>query len=203
MHIQQQICHLWWISSCCESFRLLGWQAENTTSRQVSPKERSPVGSRFSESLFLDVPGTATKQVRTCGFRRNSSSLDKAPKMRDSVRLNSLEGILVTLPSISSETWEMYSWAIPGSSVLRDWLFLVISGVSLETAAQFLLFLNVAMILREKLCQLWRLNWFFKFITKVLISSIMREKGFNESKQLIISENEYNTKGYKFILLYQ
>ena len=47
------------------------------------------MGSRFSESLFLDVPGTATEQVRTCAFRRNSSSLDRATKIRDSARLNS------------------------------------------------------------------------------------------------------------------
>ena len=81
--------------------------------------------------------------------------------MRDSVQLNSLESFLVTLPSISSETREIYSWAIPESSVFCDWLFLVFSGVSLETAASFLLFLNLAIFLSEKLCQLWRMNWFF------------------------------------------
>ena len=58
------------------------------------------MGSGFSESLLLDVPGTATERVRICGFRRNSSSFDKAPKIRDSVRLNSFESFLVTLPSI-------------------------------------------------------------------------------------------------------
>ena len=68
--------------------------------------ERSPVGSRFSELLFLDVHGTATEQVRTCGFRRNSSSFDRALKIRDSVLLNSFQRFLVTLPSISSETWK-------------------------------------------------------------------------------------------------
>ena len=52
----------------------------------------------------------------------------------------------------------MYFWVILGSSVFCDWLFLVISGVSLETAANFLLILIVAMILKEKLCQFWRLN---------------------------------------------
>ena len=128
---------LWWVSSCSESFRLLEWLAENTASGQGSPRERSPVGFRFSESLFLDVPGTATEQVRICGFRRKSSSLDKAPKIRDSNRLRSLESFLVTLTSISSETWEMYSWANPRSSVFCDWLFLVFSGASLETAAKF------------------------------------------------------------------
>ena len=61
------------------------------TSGQGSSEERSPVVSRFSELLFLDVPGTATEQVRSCGFGRNSSSFDKAPKIRDSVLLNSFE----------------------------------------------------------------------------------------------------------------
>ena len=82
---------MWYVSSCSESFRLPEWQAKNTALWQGSSRERSPVGFRFSELLFLDVPGTATEQVRTCGFRKKSSSSDKAPKMRDSVRLNSLE----------------------------------------------------------------------------------------------------------------
>ena len=126
-------------------------QAGNSISGQGSFRERSPVGSRFSELLFLDILGTATKQVRTCGFRRNWLSLDKAPKMHDSVRLNFCESFLVTLPSISSETWVMYSPAISGLSVFCDWLFLVFSGVPLETAANFLLFLSVAINQREKL----------------------------------------------------
>ena len=167
---------MWCVSSCSELFKLLVRQAENTTSGQGLSRERSPVGSRLSELLFLDVPGTATEQVRTCGLRRNSSSLDKPPKMRDSVLLNSWESFLVTLPSISSETWVMYSSAIPGLSVFCDWLFLVFSGVSLETAANFLSFLIVAMILREKLCQLWRLNWVFNFVTNKCRSSLLGGK---------------------------
>ena len=97
-----------------------------------SSRQRSPVGSRFSELPFLDVPRTSTEQVRTCGFGRNSSSFDRAPKIWDSVLLNCFKSFLVTLPSISSETWEMYSWAISGSSVFCDWLFQVFSGVSLK-----------------------------------------------------------------------
>ena len=151
---------MWWVSSCSESFRLLEWSVEKNDSGQGSPKEWSP-SFRFSGLLFLDVPGTATKQFRTCGFKRNSWSLDKAPKMRYTIRLISLESCLVTLTSISSETWEKYSWAIRGSSVFCDWLFRVLSGVPLETAALFTLFLNDDTILRENLCHLWTLNWFF------------------------------------------
>ena len=88
----------WWVSSSSESYKLLGWQADNTASGQGSPMERSPVGSRFSEPFFLDVPETATEKFRTCGLRRNSSSLDKAPKMHESVWLNSLQSCLLTLP---------------------------------------------------------------------------------------------------------
>ena len=40
----------------------------------------SSVGSRFAELLLLEVSGTATQQVRKCGFRRISSTSDKAPK---------------------------------------------------------------------------------------------------------------------------
>ena len=36
-------------------------------------------------------------------------------------------------------------------------------------------------------------------ITKLAIFAIETEKGFNESKQLMIWKNEYNTKSYKFI----
>ena len=51
----------------------------------------------------------------------------------------------------------MYSSAIPGLIVSCDWLFLLFSGGSLETAANFLLFLNIAIILKEKLvsCEDW------------------------------------------------
>ena len=82
---------LWRYSSTSELFRLPEWLEETIASGQGSFGERSPLGSRFPESLFLDVPGKATEQVRTCGFRRNSSSWDRAPKIRDSVRLNSFE----------------------------------------------------------------------------------------------------------------
>ena len=156
-------------------------------SGQGSFRERSPVGSRLSESLFLNVLGTATEQVWTCGLRRNSSSLDKEPKMRDSVRLNSFESFLVTLPSISSETWKMYLWAIPRSSVFCHWLFLVLSDVSLETAANFLLFLKVAMIMRKKFCQLQRLNWSFLYIATVLVSYNFEGEASRKTKQLMIS----------------
>ena len=82
---------MWEVSSRSESVKLLVRQTEISTSGYESFTESSPVASQFSESLFRDVPGTATEQVRTCGFRRNPSNLNKAPRRRDSVRLKSWE----------------------------------------------------------------------------------------------------------------
>ena len=144
------------VSSWFEPAEELAWQTENSTSGKRSFKEQSPVSSRFSESLFRDIPGTNPEQVRTCGFRRNSSSFDKAPKIRDSVRLNSWDSFLVTLSSISSDTKVMYSSVIPGTNLFRDWLFL---APSLETAANYCLFLSFAILRKKgKAQQVWRLN---------------------------------------------
>ena len=176
---------MWGYSSNSELYRFPEWWEEILASGLGSFGERSTLGSRFPESPFLVATWTATEQVRTCGFRRNSSSFDRAPKIRDSVRLNSFESFLVTLPLISSETSEMYSWAISGSSVFCDWLFLVFLGVSLETTANFLLFLKVAMTLRKKFCQQWKLNWSLYFLTNSdNILLLWGKKGFNKCKQL-------------------
>ena len=126
-----------------ESVWLLVRRVENSTSGWRSLWERSPVGPRYYESLFRDVPGTVPESVRACGFKGNSSNLDRASKIRDSVLLKTWDSFLVTLPSVSSEIWVMYSSVTPGTNELCDWLFLVCSCVFLETAANFCLFLNV------------------------------------------------------------
>ena len=98
-----------------------------------------------------ECPGTVPECVPICGFKRNSSNLDRAQKMRDSVLLNSWDSFLVTLPSISSETCVINSSLILGTDVFRDWPFLGFSScVSLVTAANFRLFLNVAIFLKGK-----------------------------------------------------
>ena len=56
-----------------------------------------------------------------------------------------------------------------------DWLFLVFSGVSLQTAANFLLFLDVAISLTENLSVV-KTELIFYFFNKLLISSSMREE---------------------------
>ena len=79
--------------------------------------------------------------------------------MRDSVLPNSCDCFLVTLPSISSEICVIYSSLIQGTDVFRDWPFLGFSScVSLVTAANFPLFLNVVIFWRENATQLSRLN---------------------------------------------
>ena len=78
-------------------------------------------------------------------------------------------------------------------------MFLVLSSAFLETAATFLSFFDVSVILREKLGQLCRLNWFLKFLTEVLVSSFYQGKSSYESKQLTFPKKEYNTKGSKVV----
>ena len=103
------------------------------------------IRSLFSTFVFRNVPGTVPECARICWFKRNSSNLERVPKMRDSVLLNTWDNFLVTLPSISSETCVIYSSLILGTDVFRDWPFLGCSScVSLVTAANFRLFLNVA-----------------------------------------------------------
>ena len=71
--------------------------------------------------------------------------------MLDSVLPISWDSFLVTLPSISSETCVIYSSLILGTDVFLDWPFLGCSFcVSLVTAANFRLFLNVAIFLKAK-----------------------------------------------------
>ena len=71
--------------------------------------------------------------------------------MRDYILLYSWDSLLVTLPSISSESCVIYSSLILGTEVFRDWSFLGFSSCfSLVTAANFPLFLNVAIFLKGK-----------------------------------------------------
>ena len=74
-------------------------------------------------------------------------------------------------------TWEMYSWVDSGSSTFCALLPLLPSGVSLETAANFLLFLNVAILLRKNSCQWWRLNLFHLWLS-TMVSSKFEGKSF-------------------------
>ena len=52
-------------------------------------------------------PEQLRNKTKIVGVRGNSSSLEKAPKTRDSVRVTSWKSVLMLLPSIVSETWVM------------------------------------------------------------------------------------------------
>ena len=175
-------CKTWWLYHCQLSCYESQWSCKETwtpcLSRQsfgpdfcvVWPQKMSASGwgslwesssfvPWFSTFVFRNIPGTVLECVCICWFERNSSNLDRAPKMRDSVRLNSWDSFLVTLPSISSESCVIYSSLILGTDVFRDWPFLGFSScISLVTAANFRLFLNVAILEGKNATQLWRLN---------------------------------------------
>ena len=81
--------------------------------------------------------------------------------MRDTVQPIPGESFLVTLLSISSKTWVLCFSASPRTGLICDWLFLVFSGVSLETAANFFFLFHFCHISERNACQLWRLKWTF------------------------------------------
>ena len=125
------------------------WPRKMPASGWASLWESSSFVRWFSTFVFRNVPGTVWKSVCICWFERNSSNLVRAPKMRDSVLLNSWDSFLLILPSISSETCVIYSSLILGTDVFRDWPFLgFFSCVSLVTAAKIRLSLNVAIFLK-------------------------------------------------------
>ena len=71
------------------------------------------------------------------------------------------------------------------------------SGVSLETAAIFLLLPNVAKFLERKSCQLWRLNLFY-FWLSTMVSSKFEGESFQriQTVKMIYINNGTIPKGY-------
>ena len=127
------------------------WPRKMPASGWGSLWESSSFVTCFPTFVFRNVPGTALECAVICWFKRNLSNLDRAPKMRDSVRLNSWDSFLNNLLSICSETSVIYFSLILGTDVFRDWPFLRFSScVSLVTAANFRLFLNVTTFLKGK-----------------------------------------------------
>ena len=117
-------------------------------------------GSWSSTSVFRDVPRKGPKCVCICGTKRISSNLERVPIREDSNLLNSRDYILMTLPSISSETCVISSSIILGTEVFRDRLFLgCYSCVSLGSTANIHFFLCVAFFERKSSRQLQILNY--------------------------------------------
>ena len=108
------------------------------------------LGSWFSKFLIQNVPGMAQEFARIFGLKVIPSDSNRATKMRHSVLLNSWDSFSVALPSMPSETCMMSS-SFPATDVFVDWLFLGNSFcVSLATAANFRLFLNVVIFSKRK-----------------------------------------------------
>ena len=81
-----------------------------------------------------------------------------------SILLNSRDSFLVTLSSISLETCVICSSINLGTDVFRDWPLLGCSScVSLATATNFRLFLNVAILRRETCYSVVKTEMFFYF----------------------------------------
>ena len=145
------------------------WLRKRPASGWGSLWESSSFAPWFSTFVFRNVHGTVPECNYICGFKRNSSNLDRAHKMRDSVLLNSWDNFLVTLPSISSETCVISSSFILRTQVFRDWPFLGFSSrIFLVTAANFRLFLNVAIFLKGK-CYAVMKTELFVFVNQVEI----------------------------------
>ena len=126
------------------TFRNTNVENQGTNEDDSQSDPHPEVGLFRSQTTRNSGPEVGHYSVRICWFKRNSSNLDRAPKMRDSVQLNSWDSFFVTLPSISSETCVIYSSLILGTDVFRDWPFLGFSCcISLVTAANFRLFLKV------------------------------------------------------------
>ena len=156
-----------WIPTSWPEFCVV-WLRKGPVSGWGSLWESSSFVPWLSTFVFRNVSGTVPECIRTCWFRRNSSNLDRAPKMRDSILLNSWDSFLVTLPSISAESCVIYSSLILGTDVFRDSPFLGFSFcISLVTAANFRLFLNVAIFWREKCYAVLKTELVFYLLIKL------------------------------------
>ena len=110
----------------------------------LQDRDHSRNNPRWAPGFMSCWPGMFPQRFRSgsvlCGFRRNSSSLDKAPKMCESFWLNSWESFIVMLLSISSsENWVMYFLALPGLCFLTgcSLRFLVFSSKLALTVSYF------------------------------------------------------------------
>ena len=103
--------------------------------------------------FYVCVPGCSRNGSGVSPYvwvQKNSCSLDRAPKMRDSVQLNSWDSFLATLSSISSKTCVMYSSLILGRDVFRDWPFLGCSSCFSWNGHHFSLVSQCCHRLKEK-----------------------------------------------------
>ena len=124
---------------------MLARHAENSTSGRVSFWERSQLSCWSSTSACRNVTGLVPENVRYCGFKRSSTNLDRAPKMQDSVLLSSSDSFF---SDSALNLFKNLCHKLLSESRSR-WLFLGNSCVSFAKAANFRLFLNVAIFAKR------------------------------------------------------
>ena len=114
---------------------LPGVSFEATRQRTFLPQNEDHSGNdphwfQFSTFEFRDIFGTDPECTRTSGLRENLSKIDRGPKTRLSVQLTSWDIFIVTLPSISSDTWLINSSWFPWTILFREWLLIKLSSWS-------------------------------------------------------------------------
>ena len=157
------------------------------------------IRSLVSTFVFRNVPGTVPECVLICGFKRNSSNLDRAPKMRDSVLLNSWDSFftdsafyllkkLCDILLVNSRNGRVSWLAVPRMFLLC----ISCNGCQLSFVSQRCHFW------RENAMQLWRLNYFL-FVSQV---EIITENGFfkinNQSQSIHSTDNQSDVKILSF-----
>ena len=166
---------MWCVVFWPESIKLLIRQAENSISGQESFKERSLVGSRFSVLSFWLFSDQLRKspnlwvQKKIIKFRQSTQNAWLRPA-------KFLWKLFSDLPFSCFRNFVVVFFAIPGLRVFCYCLFPVFSCVSLKNSDNFLLFLNVAIILREKIVSCEDSFDFFS-LTSRWPPLFMREKG--------------------------
>ena len=91
-------------------FIIISWEdrlRKATISGLWSFWKRSSFFSWFSLIVFRDVSRMVPRWTRAGGFKGNCFYLDRAPRKWFSVLMNSRDNFLVTLPSVSPDTWAM------------------------------------------------------------------------------------------------
>ena len=171
--------HNYFITACCRfalricRVQLLGQSFVYSGCGRGLLQDEDHSGNDFKlvPGFLVIFPGFSRNGSGECPYlwaQRNSTNLDRAPKIRNSVLLNLWDSFSVTLPSISSETCVLYSSVNPGTHVVYDSLLLDYSCVSLQTAVNFRLFLNVAISWGKSVQQYWKLIYcFFKQLRRL------------------------------------
>ena len=126
------------------------WPRELPASGWGSLWESSSFVPWFSTFVFRNLPGTVLECVCICWFRRNSSNLNRAPKVRDSVLLYSWDIFSDSAFNLLRNLCDIF--LAESRSVRVSWqavprMFLLCFSCN---GCQLSLFLNVALFERKK-----------------------------------------------------